>query len=48
MVRGMCDIKVNDIVPSRVERLTQIIRHNLGTTAKQVKLVWACVAKRRQ
>ena len=43
MVRWVCDIKVKDKVPSKELRE----RHNLGTTAKQVAMVWACVAKRR-
>ena len=44
MVRWMCGVKLQDRVPSRVERETRI---NLGTTAKQVAMVWACAAKRR-
>jgi len=43
MVRWKCDVKVR--VPSRVVRQTKIRRHNLGTTAKQVAMVWASVAK---
>jgi len=31
-----------------VERETRIRWHNLGTTSKQVMMVWACGAKRRQ
>jgi len=30
------------------KRETRIRRHNLGIKAKQVAMVWACVAKRRQ
>jgi len=45
MVRRMCDIKVKDRVPSK--ELRETLDDNLGTTAKQVALVWA-VAKRRQ
>jgi len=32
----------------RVERGTRITWHNFCTTAKQVAMVWACAAKRRQ
>jgi len=49
MVRWMCGIKLKDRGSKwRVERKTRIRWHNLGTTAKQVAMVWACVAKRRQ
>ena len=43
MVRWMCNVKVKDRVPSKD------LRERLGidTTAKQVAMVWACVAKRR-
>jgi len=37
--------------PSRVEKQTRIrleLDDNLSTTSKQVVMVWACVAKRRQ
>jgi len=37
-----------DRIPSRVKRETRNRWHNLSTTAKQVVMVWACVAKRRQ
>jgi len=47
MVRWMCDVKVIDRVPTIVEREIRIRWHNLGTTAKQVAMVGACVAKRR-
>jgi len=47
MVRRMCDTKVKDRVPSRVERETRNRLHNLGTTAKEVVMVWEYVAKRR-
>jgi len=30
------------------ERKTRNTRYNIDTTAKQVAMVWACVAKRRQ
>ena len=46
MVRWMCGIKLQDRVLSSVERETRIRRHNLGTTAKQVVMVWACAAKK--
>jgi len=49
MVSRMCNVKVKDRVPSKE------LRERLGiddiiliTTAKQVAMVWACVAKRRQ
>ena len=45
MVRWMCNIKVKDRVPSRVERETGIRLHSLNTTAKQVAMVWAWVLK---
>jgi len=48
MVRWMCGVKLQDRIPSRVERETRIRWRNLGTTAKQIAMVWACVAKRRQ
>jgi len=48
MVRWMCDIKVKDRVPSRVARERLGLDDNFGTAAKQVAMVWACVAKRRQ
>jgi len=47
MIRWMCDVKLQDRVPSRVERETRIRWHNLGTTGKHVAMVWACVAKKR-
>jgi len=52
MVRWMCGVKLQDGVPRKELRgrlgLDDIIlRHNLGITAKQVAMVWACVAKRR-
>jgi len=45
MVRRMCGNKLKDRVPSKG------LREELGldgTTAKQVAMVWACAAKRRQ
>jgi len=50
MVRWMSGIKLQDRVPSKGlrERETRIRWNNLGTTAKQVVMVWACAAKRRQ
>jgi len=54
MVRWVCDVKVKDRVPSKEvrererEREIRNRQYNLGTTAKQVAMVWACVAKRRQ
>ena len=48
MVRWMCGVKLQDRVPSRVERETGIRGHYLSTTMEQVAMVWACAAKRRQ
>jgi len=42
MVRRMCNVKVKDRVPSK-----ELWWYNIDTTAKQVVMVWACVAKRR-
>jgi len=47
MVRRMCNVKVNDRVPSKELRERLGIGDNMDTTAKQVGMVWACVAKRR-
>jgi len=48
MVRWMCDVKVKDRVPSKELKIgTRNGSYNLGTTTKQVAMVWACVAKRR-
>jgi len=47
MIRWMCDIKVKDRVPSKELRERLGTDDNLGTTAKQVAMVRACVAKRR-
>jgi len=42
MIIWMCDIKVkNESSKYRDER------HNLGTTAKQFSIIWACVAKKK-
>jgi len=48
MVRWMCGIKLQDRVPSKGLRERLGLDDNLGTTAKQVVMVWACVAKRSQ
>jgi len=48
MVRWMCGIKLQDRVPSKELRETRIRWHNLGTTAKQAAMVWACAVNRRQ
>ena len=48
MVRWMCGIKLQDRVPSKRLRETRIRSQDFGTTAKQVAMVWACAAKRRQ
>jgi len=49
MVRWMCNVKVKVRVPSK--ELREILGidewYNTDTTAKQVAMVWACVAKRR-
>jgi len=47
MVRWMCNVKVKDRVPSKELRKTRNRLYNLDATAKQVAIVWACVAKRR-
>jgi len=45
----MCDVKVKDkSSKQKLERQTGIRWHNLGTTAKQNVIVWACVPKSRQ
>ena len=46
MVRWICGVKLHDRVPSK-ELRGRTISNNLGTTAKQVVMVWACVAERR-
>jgi len=48
MFRWMCGIKVIDRVPSKGLRDRLGLDDYLRTTAKQVALVWVCVAKRRQ
>jgi len=46
MVRWMCGVKLKDRVSNKgVERETRTSGHNVGTTAKQVTMVWICVAK---
>jgi len=49
MVRWMYDGKVKDKVPCNElrKRETRNRWYNLGTTTKQVSMVWACVSKRR-
>jgi len=44
MVRWMCDVSVENRLPSNELRERY---DNLGTTAKQTAMVWACVVKRR-
>ena len=46
MVRWTCDVKVINRVPSKEFGETRNRWHNLDTTAKQVAMVWACVAKK--
>jgi len=48
MVRWMCAVKLQDRVPSKELRERLGLDDSLSTTAKQVVMVWACVAKRRQ
>jgi len=50
MVRWMCGVKLQDRVPSKGlrKRETRIRRNTSGTTAKEVAMVWTCIAKRRQ
>ena len=47
MVRWMCNVKVKDRGPSKELRETRKRWYNIDTIAKQVAMVWACVAKRR-
>jgi len=47
-VRWIFDVKVKDRVPIKELRKRLGIDDNLGTTAKQTAMVWACVTKRRQ
>jgi len=44
MVKWRCGIKVKDRFRSKELRERLELDDNLGTTAKQVVLVWACVA----
>jgi len=48
MVRWVCGIKLQDRVPCKGLREKLGLDDNLGTTAQQVAMVWACAAKRRQ
>jgi len=45
MVRWMCSIKLKDRLPSRELRARLGIDDNIGTTAEQAALVWACAVK---
>jgi len=47
MVRWICGNKLQDRVPSEGLRERLGLDDILGTTAKQVLLVWACVVNRR-
>ena len=47
MVRWLCNVKVKDRDPSKEVRERLGIDDNMDTTAKQVAMIWACVAKRR-
>jgi len=46
MVRWMCGMMLQDRIPSKGLR-ERLALDTLGTTAKQVAMVWVCVAKRR-
>jgi len=46
MIRWMCGIKVKDRFRSKELREIRNRWQNIGTTAKQAVMVWACVAKR--
>jgi len=48
MVRWMCGMKLQDRIPSKGLRERLGLDDSLGTTAKQVVMVWVCVVKRRQ
>ena len=48
MVRWMCGIKLQDRVPGNGLKERLGFDDSLGTIAKQVVMVWACAAKRRQ
>jgi len=45
MVRWTCDIKLKDRLPSKELRERLGIDNNIGTTAEQAALVWACAVK---
>ena len=45
MVRWMCDVKVKDRVPSKKLRERLERDNNLGTTVKQVAMVWYVLQK---
>ena len=45
MVVWMCGIKLKDRVLNKELRQTRNSGQNIGTTAKQVTVVWTCVAK---
>ena len=48
IVRWMCDVKAKDKVPSKeLRERTRNRCCDLGSTTKQVAMVWACAAKRR-
>jgi len=48
MDRWMCGIKLQDRFPSKTMRQTRFRWHNFGTTARQVEMIRACAAQRRQ
>jgi len=45
IVRWMCGVKLKVRVSNKELRKTRNTGHNLSTTAKQVTIVWACIAK---
>jgi len=49
MVRWMCSVKLQDRVPDKgLRERERLGLDDFGTTAKQVAMVWACAARRRQ
>jgi len=47
VVRWICSVMLQDRVPSTGLSESLGLGDNLGTTAKQAAMVWACAAKRR-
>ena len=46
MVRRMCDVKKKNRISSKELRERLGIDDNLGTTAKHVMMIWACIVSR--